>query len=286
MEKFATRPLTASSTLARLNSATSQTSAAGQKLTQVQMKEFGDKQRQPNGFTMSFHSPARPASANPIVAKPSMIYSTINKDLKLELKKHVPLYNHREMGHIMYKETTSKIVRPRTASASYKGMVKQPPGGKFLKFELDTTTKGRASTARTRAISKAGAELHIKPEFLATRVSAQQGKNASIMGVDLARDNYLQATMPQFFVCRPYSSGKNSTLPNRYLRAKRNIELLDQLETEIQTPIGSPMEYWRRRSHFTVFDAAKRQAALDYYKPEKVIFENDANFVTLAKITN
>lgn len=288
MEKFATRPLTASSKLARLNSAASHASgqAGGQHTQHVQMKEFGDKQRQTNGFNMSFHSPARPASANPVIGRPGLIYSTINKDLKLELKKHVPLYKHREMGKIMYKETSSKIIRPKTASSSYNGLLKQPATHKFFKTEDGTLRRPQSASNRARPITITGAEVHVKPEYLGNRVFAEQGKNASIMGVDFSRDHQLQAALPSFFVCRPYGSSPRSNYGSRHFQAKRNLEILDQLDTELHHTDTTPMARWRKRSNFTVFDSVKRQVASDYYRPKKVIFENDPNFVTLAKVTN
>lgn len=286
MEKFATRPLTAGNMLARLNSATLQqgSPANGPRLQSVQIKEFGDKQRQWNGSAMSFHSMARPASAQPAFGKPAVIYSTISKDLKLELKRHVPLYKHREMGKIMYRETDSKIVRPPTASSSYKGMLKQPMVSKFSKTEADQTFGPRTADKRLKKIIKVGAEIHTKPEYLADRAYAKQGRNASIMGADYNRDNVLDSNLASFFRCNPCGVDPRVPVHDRHMRVKRNLEILEQLDNEMNSVNQRQADQWRRRSTFTVSDAAKRQSALDYYRPERVIFENDSNFITLAKV--
>ena len=124
MKNFGNRPATANAAVRiRLNTANSYDPHIDPaKLAGIQVKEFGEKQA---GETPNFSRPLTAVPKSASTVRP-VVYSTISKTLKLELRKHVPMYNHSEMGRIFYRETESKIVRPNTATGIYKGLMKMP----------------------------------------------------------------------------------------------------------------------------------------------------------------
>lgn len=286
MERFASRPMTAGHTLARLGSAHRSPASAVQRSSQhVQMREFGDRQSKAGGLTMTFHSQARPASAGPAAPKAAMVYSTINKDLKIELKKHVPLYKHREMGHILYKETASKIVRPKTALSSYKGL-KQQPQIKHLNLHPLQREDGFRLGSRGRQTTVAsGARLHIKPEHFLRTFEPQKGPRASIMGVDWQRDDQLNGLLHGFLRCNKIQTRDE---PFLYRKRKQDSEQARPPKQPVaeQSHAHEQDRSWRKQSRFTVLDTLKRQQSTVVYRSQRVQFENDSNFVTLARVYN
>lgn len=278
--------MTAGNVLTRLGSAhRSPKSAVQRSYQQVQMREFGDRSKKTGGVEMTFHSQARPASAGPTISKASMVYSTINKDLKIELKKHVPLYKHREMGHILYKETESRIVRPKTALNSYKGLIKQPVI-KHLNLHTSDLPSTPGSTFRGRKRqTSTGAKLHIKPEHFLRTLVPQQGGNASIMGVDWERDDRLNDFLPNFLNCKKVQASETPFLYKR--GGPEAAKPLKVKPTAAQEALSqSNKRAHNRHTKFTVLDAARRENFASVYRSERVLFEHDSNFVTLARVYN
>lgn len=49
----------------------------------------------------------------------TLVFSAINDELKKNLKQSVPLYKDSMMGHVVYQETRSKIIRPSSSKPFY-----------------------------------------------------------------------------------------------------------------------------------------------------------------------
>ena len=69
-----------------------------------------------------------------------IVFSAINKELKRNLKKKVPLYKDNMMGHVVYQETTSKIIRPCSSKPFYrpnKTIIDRNKRSKILRIKRD-----------------------------------------------------------------------------------------------------------------------------------------------------
>ena len=69
-----------------------------------------------------------------------IVFSAIDKKLKNKLKKKVPLYKDNIMGHVVYQETRSKIIRPCSSKPFYKPnetIVERTRKSKILRIKRD-----------------------------------------------------------------------------------------------------------------------------------------------------
>ena len=242
------------------------------KMKGVQIKEFGAKLDNSNMNTYK----NRVQSANNMNSKNNMVYSTINKQLKLELRRHVPMYNHSEMGKILYKETESKIVRPSTANTTvYKQISKHRPSSNTNTYSSNT---------------------NIRPQSKVLMMN-QSIRNASIMSIDNNRDMNINNDLHSFFKCTSYGNKNN-------VEHDRNVKINNGHNNIVHHNENQTDKYYgyRRRSYHTVMDNMKRSTAggfkgrplsfvqrsegEDGRSGEVVGFENYDRFVTLAHVVN
>jgi len=239
------------------------------KFKHVQRTEFGSK-HDPN----LAGAPRRPVSA--AQAPRQMVYSTINKNLKLELRRHVPMYDHKMMGKIFYRQTESMIVRPTTAGGTvYKALKKQ-------------AVSDRPATGLLPARpGSVGPEVHLKPEHFPVRTLP--ATNASIRSKDNLRDLALQRDLGFFLKCSgcPKPSGPPTRSPTTAAAA---LDFEAPLATashweQLDQPTQNQRFRQPTRHGFTVLHNIKRsQFSLGNIR-QVVPFEHSEHMVTLAKVT-
>jgi hypothetical protein len=232
----------------------------------LQIREFGGR-RNPNidynkfgvdrGWTNSDREP-----------EGKMVFSTINKNLKLELKRHVPMYNHKQMGIIMYKESRSKIVGQLSGASQYKGM-------------MNPVVQQRIQSAK-----HLNAKRHSLNLQLATAPPTPwPNTSSSIMKVNRTRDNLINEQLDGFFQCRPLS-GKS--VRTEYRSVERRTEPCENKVNLVndgikKRPQTAANQLSLQKSDFTVGSLIAKQRILSAGNQRRDIFDYDPNFVTLTK---
>ena len=241
------------------------------KFKNVQLTEFGSK-NEPNQAAPN----KRVSSA--AQTKRQMVYSTINKNLKLELRRHVPMYDHNMMGKIFYRQTESMIVRPTTAGGTvYKSIKKHADSSRPL------------SSLQPARPGSVGPEIHLTPEHVPSRVLP--ATNASIRGKDNQRDLAIHQDLGFFLKCNgcskkvdqpelqtsPATTGYDFEAP--YATRTSQWEPTDQAMRTMQ--FKAP-----QRNGFTVLHNIKRHQ-LSLGNIRKVVpFEHSNHMLTLARVNN
>jgi hypothetical protein len=244
------------------------------KLRNIKKRQFGDKssangksQSHIEGYGPSYQDStpnlrgnARPSTANPSSA--GLVYSTISPGLKLELRRHVPMYNHGEMGRIFYRQTQSKILRPTSATGVYKGILKAPPR-----------------------------PVHIRPKEIPLPQAPLPGPRASIQNISRTIDTRVEKSLGKLFTCKsvskPYSR-KNQRATFEQQKEQTLTVTGHNIDGRFNT-LGDSMDdrgagnrgLFSLKKTFTVLDSAHREAILTVPR-EKVSFQLDHNFLTLA----
>lgn len=247
---------------------------------------------------------ARPRSRRGAAVPTEIVHSKISPSLKIQLRQHVPMYRHREMGEIVYTETTSKIVNQIKASTQYRGMIKPPkvvpqfPHHTLLQNRLRLLSRGSMRAQRRELLTEAALEGHSKPKS-ASFVSRPISGNASIIGKDYLHDKLVQHSLKECFNSKtylsPYQLRAHSYLeqgsaayPNPSENSSPGIlTSAKHIQLSSVSNADPGMEYCFKKPHFTVWDNVRLSEWLASSKKDrtkKVLFEHDTNFLTLARV--
>lgn len=197
-----------------------------------------------------------------------LVFSTINKNLKLELKRHVPMYNHKQMGLITYQETKSKIIAQLSGAKLYRGM-------------MNPVVQQRIQSAKQLNAKRQSLSL----QMATVPVTSLPNTSSSIMRINRTRDNLLNEQLSGFFQCRPLS-GKSIRTEYRPVerRTEGNENNLNSAKKLLDTrPQTAKNQLSQQKSDFTVGKLAAKQRLLSAGNQRREIFDYDPNFVTLTK---
>jgi hypothetical protein len=145
--------------------------------------------------------------------KKTLIFCSINKDLKRKLKSSVPLFNDRTMGHVIYEPTESKIVKDNISKGSYQKKFlsahsrnniaiykrpEKPAHTRTLLSHLRSTTKNAMGSPEPAQLDTGVFPIWWKP-YIGT---------ASIQPYNKERDAEVQGDTNIFFNSKNYFRGR------------------------------------------------------------------------------